>query len=77
MKLPIVSGMEIIKILIKQGFVQKGREGSHVTLEKITSEGVFRTTVPLHKETGKGLFLDIIRQSGYTREEFIKLIKKS
>ena len=74
MKLPIISGMKIIKILIKQGFVQKGREGSHVTLEKITNDGVFRTTVPLHKELGRGLLLDIIRQSGYTREEFLKLL---
>jgi len=74
MKLPIISGMKVIKILIKQGFVQKGREGSHVTLEKITNDGVFRTTVPLHKELGRGLLLDIIRQSGYTREEFLKLL---
>lgn len=77
MKLPIVSGMKIIKVLIKQGFVQKGREGSHVTLEKRTSEGVFRTTIPLHKEIGKGLLIDIIKQSGYKREEFIQIIKKS
>lgn len=74
MKLPIVSGMKVIKALTKQGFVQKGREGSHVTLEKRTEKGVFRTTVPLHKELGKGLLLDIIRQSGYTREEFLKIL---
>ncbi len=74
MKLPIVSGMRVVKALTKQGFVQKGREGSHVTLEKRTKEMVFRTTVPLHKELGKGLLLDIIRQSGYTREEFLEIL---
>ncbi len=77
MKLPIISGMDAVKILTKQGFVIKGREGNHVTLEKRTGDNVLRTTVPLHKELGKGLLLDIIRQSGYVREEFIKLIKKS
>lgn len=74
MKLPIVSGMKVIKALTKQGFIQKGREGSHVTLEKKTGEGIFRTTIPLHKELGKGLLLDIIRQCGYTREEFLKIL---
>ena len=74
MKLPIVSGMKVVKTLVKQGFVQKGREGSHVTLEKRTGESIFRTTVPLHKELGKGLLLDIIRQSGYTREEFLNIL---
>lgn len=74
MRLPIVSGMEVVKALIKQGFIQRGREGSHITLEKKTKEGVFRTTVPLHKELGRGLLLDIIRQSGYTREEFLKIL---
>ena len=66
--------MEVIKALTKQGFVQKGREGSHVTLEKRVGNEVFRTTVPLHKELGKGLLLDIIRQSGFTREEFLKIL---
>lgn len=74
MKLPIVSGMKVVKALIKQGFVRKGREGSHITLERRTEEGIFRTTVPLHRELGKGLLLDIIRQSGYTREEFFKIL---
>jgi len=70
MKLPIVSGMEIVKALNKEGFEIKGRKGSHVTLEKNN----FRVTVPLHKELGYGLLNDIIKQSGYTREEFLKLL---
>ena len=73
MKLPIVSGMKIVKMLTKYGFEIKGRKGSHVTLEK----GEFRVTVPLHNEIGYGLLIDIIKQSGYKREEFLKIIKKS
>ena len=34
MKLPIISGKEVIKTLTKEGFQIKGRKGSHVTLEK-------------------------------------------
>lgn len=30
--------------------------------------------VPYHKEVDKGTLLEIIRQSGMTREEFVKLV---
>jgi len=73
MKLPVLSGMKLLKLLIKEGFEVKGRTSSHVTLKK----GEYRTTIVLHKEIGHGLLRDIIRQAGYTRDEFIKLIKKS
>ena len=74
MKFPILSGIKIVKILTKDGFEIVSREGSHVFLKKITPNGTFRTTVPQHKEIGKGLLLEIIRQSGYMREEFLKII---
>ena len=73
MKLPIISGKEVIKTLTKEGFQIKGRKVSHVTLEK-TNHETYRTTVPLHRELGKGLLIDIIRQSGYTREQFLELL---
>ena len=73
-KLPIVSGFKVVKILLKNGFEMVSREGSHVYLRKKTKNNVFRTTVPQHKELGKGLLLDIIKQAGYTREEFLKLL---
>jgi len=43
MKLPIISGKEVIKTLTKEGFQIKGRKGSHVTLEK-TNHETYRTT---------------------------------
>ena len=74
MKLPIISGFKVVKILLKEDFEIVSREGAHVYLQKRTKSNVFRTTVPQHKELGKGLLLDIIKQSGYTREEFLKLL---
>ena len=73
MKLPIVSGMKIVKTLTKLGFEVKGRKGSHVTLEKKNGE-IYRVTVPLHNELGRGLLKEIIIQSGYERKEFLKLL---
>ena len=72
-KLPVISGMKVVKVLKKNGFEVKGRKGSHITLQKKNHE-TYRTTVPLHKELARGLLNDIIKQSGFTREEFLNLL---
>ena len=72
MKLPRLSGREVIKILSKQGFETVRQRGSHVFIRH--SDG--RTTViPNHKEIDKGTLLEIIRQAGLTRNEFLELVK--
>ena len=72
MKLPRLSGRKLIKILSKQGFEIMRQKGSHVFLRH--SDG--RTTVvPNHNEIDKGTLLEIIRQTGLTRNEFIDLVK--
>ena len=38
MKLPIISGLEVIKRLKKAGFIATRQKGSHVRLEKFTIE---------------------------------------
>ncbi len=40
---------------------------------KETAEGKKSTVVPLHREVDKGTLLEIIRQAGIKRSEFIKL----
>jgi len=73
MKLPIVSGQEVIKILSKAGFTKLGQKGSHVILVKEVDGRKLKPVVPLHKELATGTLLSIIRQAGLTREDFIKL----
>ena len=73
-KLPRISGKEVIKILSKVGFVAIRQKGSHVIMVKETEEGKKSTVIPLHKEIDKGTLLEIIRQAGLKREEFIKLL---
>ncbi|MFA4887425.1 MAG: type II toxin-antitoxin system HicA family toxin [Candidatus Nanoarchaeia archaeon] len=72
-KLPRLSGKEVIKILSKVGFRVERQKGSHIILVKETSKGKRSTVVPNHSEIDKGTLLEIIRQSGMTREEFIGL----
>ena len=71
-RLPVISGRELIKILERIGFEQKRQKGSHVILVKDNKV----TVVPLHKEVDRGTLIEIIRQCGMKRNEFIELISK-
>jgi len=73
-KLPRLSGKDVIKILFKIGFVSVRQKGSHVILVKETADGKKSTVVPLHKEIDKGTLLEIIRQVGLKKNEFIALL---
>lgn len=73
MKLPRVSGREVIKALTKAGFAVVGRKGSHVRLKKKNGQTLI-AIVPDHKELDKGTLASILRQSRLSREELIELI---
>lgn len=74
MKLPVVSGEDVIKALYKVGFRVVRQKGSHVRLEKRTKEGTIKITVPLHSTLKKGTLRMILKQAGLTVEEFLKLL---
>ena len=73
MKLPLASGIEVIKRLKKAGFIATRQKGSHVRLEKYMSDKTIKLTVPLHSELKKGTLNRIIKDAGLTLEEFEKL----
>ncbi|PIN81193.1 hypothetical protein COV11_02460 [Candidatus Woesearchaeota archaeon CG10_big_fil_rev_8_21_14_0_10_30_7] len=73
MKLPRISGLEVIKRLKKIGYIATKQRGSHVRLEKQEQETIRKLTVPLHKELKSGTLSRIIKDAGLTYEEFIKL----
>ena len=53
---------------------QQDKKGSHIILVKESVAGKRGVVVPNHKEIDRGTLLEIIRQSGLTKEEFIKLV---
>ena len=73
-KLPILSGHKLVKILKKVGFKEKRQKGSHIFLEKFIEGKRRGLVVPNHKEIDKGTLVEIIRQAGLKREEFMKLL---
>ncbi|KYK26490.1 hypothetical protein AYK26_05050 [Euryarchaeota archaeon SM23-78] len=73
MKLPIISGLDLIKRLKKAGFIATRQKGSHVRLEKYDGKKTIKLTVPLQSEIKKGTLNRIIKDAGLTHEEFNKL----
>lgn len=59
---------EIIRKLVRLGFVEKGGRGSHRVF--VHPDGRL-SVVPFHrKELGIGLYKEILKQIGMTEEEF-------
>jgi len=75
-QLPVFSGKEFVKILLKSGFVVLRINGSHYRLKH--SDGRI-TTVPVHgnESLPKGLLRTIIREDlEMELDEFIEFIRK-
>lgn len=74
LKLPILSGKDLIGLLRNLGYEEDYQTGSHVILRNKIPP-FRRITVPNHKHIAKGTLRAIIRQTGLSRREFLKLIE--
>ncbi|MBO3840579.1 MAG: type II toxin-antitoxin system HicA family toxin [Candidatus Brockarchaeota archaeon] len=76
LKLPKLSGQEIVKILIKEfGFEISRQRGSHVVLRKMEKGKKIVTIVPLHEEVKPGTLMGILRLARIRKEEFLEKLK--
>jgi len=71
-KLPPVSGRECVRALQKAGFVFVRQQGSHIILRR--QQPFAQLVVPEHKELDRGTVRAIIRQTGFSVEEFSALL---
>jgi len=69
-KLRVLSGREVCRILAEHGFAEVRRRGSHVAMQKRTTDTTLTVPVPDHDELKQGTLLSIIRQSGLARKVF-------
>ncbi|MGI9296315.1 MAG: type II toxin-antitoxin system HicA family toxin [Gammaproteobacteria bacterium] len=73
-KLPVVSGKAMVEFLEARGFWQLPRTGgSHIVM---TRDGMYRFSVPDHKELRRGTATGILRQAGISREEFFRHFRR-
>ena len=73
-KLPNMSGKKIVKTLSKFEYELDHQTGSHLILRQ-KQPPHRRVTVPNHNPIAKGTLNAIIKQTGLTREEFLKNLK--
>ena len=69
-KLGKFAGRQVCAILIRQGFCEVRRRGSHIVMQKRTSDSTITVPVPDHKELRIGTLRSIIRQSELPRSLF-------
>jgi predicted RNA binding protein YcfA (HicA-like mRNA interferase family) len=70
-KLPAVKPKRVIKSLEREGFQIRRITGGHYILKK----GRQMVTVPYHnKDLKTGTLVSIIKQAGFTIEEFLNLL---
>lgn len=72
-RLPTLTAKKLIRILRKLNFQSVRQEGSHTFFRHADGR---TTVVPMHtgKDIGRGLLRSILRDIGYTPEQFQKLL---
>ncbi|MCJ7541618.1 MAG: type II toxin-antitoxin system HicA family toxin [Desulfobacterales bacterium] len=69
-KLRVFSGKEVCEIFQRHDFIEIRRRGSHILMQRKSSEGTLTIPIPNHQELRIGTLRSIIRQSGISRSEF-------
>jgi predicted RNA binding protein YcfA (HicA-like mRNA interferase family) len=72
-RLPVVSGRDLIRALERTGYVVDRQKGSNIVLRQ-TEEPFRRVTVPDHREIAKGTLRSILRHTGLTTDELLRLL---
>ncbi|MCK6462930.1 MAG: type II toxin-antitoxin system HicA family toxin [Candidatus Pacebacteria bacterium] len=72
-QLPILSGKEIIKVLLKIGYTEVRQRGSHI---RLACDGRKSITVPNYRSVDRSLLIKILRDAELTAEEFERLRNK-
>lgn len=66
----LYSGKQIVKTLLRSGFVTLSQKGSHLKLRGVWNGKLQTVIVPMHKEVAMGTFQSILKQADMTRQEF-------
>jgi predicted RNA binding protein YcfA (HicA-like mRNA interferase family) len=70
-RFPTIRASELVRFLKTQGYVHDRQRGSHLILRNpATGQSV---AVPVHTgyDLGRGLALQILKQAGFTADEFL------
>ena len=72
MKLPLLTGRQVLAALQRLGFVEIDRRGSHVKLEHPDGR---RIVFPYHREVDRYTLKGALRDADITVEDFLREVK--
>ena len=73
MRLPSYTPKQLLRVFLRAGFVVDHQSGSHAVLRHPDGR---RTVIAIHaRELKRGTLNGIIKQAGYSIEEFLELSK--
>jgi len=73
-KLPSVKARQIVRFLVRNGFVLDHASGSHFIYYHPTSKR--RAVVPRHnRDIPKGTLVSLLREAGFSREDLIDFLQ--
>ena len=72
MKLPLVSGKQVLAALMRLGFVEIHRKGSHVKMKHADGRVI---VFPFHDEVDRYTLKGSLRDAGIELEDFLKEVK--
>lgn len=72
MRLPSYTPKQLLRIFRQAGFQVDHQTGSHIVLRHLDGR---RAVIPFHtRDLKRGTLLGIIKQAGYTVEEFLRIL---
>ena len=75
-KLPVISAKELIKVLLKIGFLKISQSGSHIKLRRVVGSKIQTVIVPNHKILKSGTLRNgILKAIDLTVDELVMLRK--
>ncbi len=74
-QLPRFSGRELVKVLVKVGFLPKRQHGSHIILRR--EEPWCQAVIPDHKELDRGTLRAILRQTEVSVLQLNQLLREN
>jgi predicted RNA binding protein YcfA (HicA-like mRNA interferase family) len=73
-KVPSLGYEQVVRALQRDGWVVVRQKGSHIRLQKHTSNEILKLTVPAHHPILRSTLSHILRQARLSADQFIELI---
>ena len=73
-KVPSLNYQKVINALQRDGWVVVRQKGSHIRLQKHTSDETLKLTIPAHKPIKRSTLSHILKQAYISIDKFIELL---